>query len=75
MEVILVVHRGGCLLTHRVNRAAGSVGAGLRAVLEAPAFVAGFDDLAMMGQAVEQRRGHLGGRQRRRAIRRRRGWR
>ena len=30
------------------------------AVLEAPAVVAGFDDLAVMGQPVEQRRGHLG---------------
>ncbi len=30
------------------------------AVLEAPALVAGLDDLAMVGEAVEQRRGHLG---------------
>ena len=29
-------------------------------MLEAPAFVAGLDDLAVMGQPVEQRRGHLG---------------
>ena len=29
-------------------------------MLEAPALVASFDDLAMMGQAVEQRGGHLG---------------
>ena len=35
-------------------------GAGLRAVLEAPTLVAGFDDLAVMGEAVEQRGGHLG---------------
>lgn len=31
----------------------------LCAVLEAPAFVAGFDDLAVVRQAVEQRGGHL----------------
>ena len=30
------------------------------AILEAPAFVAGLDDVAMMGEAVEQRGGHLG---------------
>ena len=30
------------------------------AVLEAPALVAGLDDLAMVGEPVEQRRGHLG---------------
>ena len=30
------------------------------AVLEAEAVVAGLDDVAMMGQAVEQGRGHLG---------------
>ena len=29
-------------------------------VFEAPAFVASFDDIAMMGQAIEQSRGHLG---------------
>lgn len=29
-------------------------------VLEAPAFVAGLDDLAMVGEPVEQRGGHLG---------------
>ncbi len=29
-------------------------------VFEAPAFVAGLDNAAMMGQAVEQRGGHLG---------------
>ena len=29
-------------------------------VLEAPAFVAGFDDFAVVRQAVEERRGHLG---------------
>ena len=36
----------------------GSGGSG--AVLEAPALVAGLDDVAMMGQPVEQRRRHLG---------------
>jgi hypothetical protein len=30
------------------------------AVLEAPAFVAGLDDVAVMREAVEQGRGHLG---------------
>ncbi len=30
------------------------------AVLEAPALVAGLDDLAVMCEPVEQRRGHLG---------------
>ena len=30
------------------------------AVLEAPAVVAGLDDVAMVREAVEQRRGHLG---------------
>ncbi len=29
-------------------------------VLEAPALIAGFDDVTMMGQAIEQRSGHLG---------------
>ena len=47
-------------MTHRGNRAAGTAGAGSGAVLEAPAFVAGLDDLAMMGEAIEQRCGHLG---------------
>ena len=36
-------------LTHRGNRAAGTAGGGSGAVLEAPALVAGLDDLAMMG--------------------------
>ena len=30
------------------------------AVFEAPAFVPGFDDLAVVGEAVEQSGGHLG---------------
>ena len=47
------------LLIHRGNRAAGTVGIRSGAVLEAPAFVAGLDDLAMMGEAIEQRRGKL----------------
>ncbi len=42
------------------NRAAGTAGGGSGAVLEAPALVAGLDDLAMMGKTVEQRGGHLG---------------
>ena len=44
----------------RGNRAAGTAGGGSGAVLEAPALVAGLDDLAVVGQAVEQRGGHLG---------------
>jgi hypothetical protein len=28
--------------------------------LEAPAVIAGFNDVAMVGQAIEQRGGHLG---------------
>ena len=30
------------------------------AALEAPTVVAGLDDIAVMGQAIEQRSGHLG---------------
>ncbi len=52
-EVVPVVNRGGYLLTHRGNRAAGTAGGGSGAVLEAPALVAGLDDLAMMGETVE----------------------
>ena len=33
---------------------------GSGAVLEAPALVAGLDDVAVMGEAIEQGRGHLG---------------
>ena len=47
-------------MTHRGKRAAGTACAGSGAVLEAPALVAGLDDLAMVGQAVEQGCGHLG---------------
>jgi hypothetical protein len=32
----------------------------LRAVLEAPGLVSGFDNLAVMGQTVEERSRHLG---------------
>ena len=45
----------GCLFAHR-----GKPGWHSGAVFEAPALVAGFDDLAMMGQAIEERRRHLG---------------
>ena len=40
----------------------GASGRGLRSepVLEPPALVAGLDDIAVVGQAIEQRRGHLG---------------
>ncbi len=34
-------------------------GAGSGSVLEAPALVAGLDDLAVVGETIEQRRGHL----------------
>ena len=37
-----------------------AVRVGSGAVPEAPALVAGLDDLAVMGEAVEQGRGHLG---------------
>src|SRR5215470_12596027 len=47
--------RGRCLLAHR-----GKPGWHSGAVLEAPAVVSGLDDFAVMGQAVEQRGGHLG---------------
>ena len=47
--------RGRCLFAHR-----GKPGGHSRAVFEAPALVAGFDDFAMMGQAVEERGCHLG---------------
>jgi hypothetical protein len=49
--------RGRCLFAHR-----GKPGwySGSGAVLEAPGLVAGFDDFAVMGQPVEQRRGHFG---------------
>ena len=40
-------------------RLAGPDG-GSGSVLEAPALVAGFDDVTVMGQAIEQRGGHLG---------------
>jgi hypothetical protein len=39
---------------------AGQALIGSGAVLEAPGLVAGFDDLAVMCEAVEQRRRHLG---------------
>lgn len=53
--------RGRSLWTHRVNRRDGGPGEGFSAsVLEAPAVVAGFDDVAMVGNAVEQRGRHLG---------------
>ena len=45
---------GGGLFAHR-----GKPGWHSGAVFEAPALVAGFDDFAMMGQAVEERGCHL----------------
>src|SRR3982750_3311777 len=47
--------RGRCLFAHR-----GKPGWHSAAVSETPAFVAGFDDFAVMGQTVEERRRHLG---------------
>ena len=44
---------------HPPGQPVGRVG-GSGAVLEAPAFVAGFDDVAVVGEAIEQRGGHLG---------------
>ncbi len=38
----------------------GSSALALRAVFEAPGLVACFNDLAVMGEPVEQRGGHLG---------------
>src|SRR5271170_2770534 len=49
--------RGRCLFAHR-DKPGWYSGSG--AVLEAPGFVAGFDDFAVMGQPVEQCRRHLG---------------
>ena len=46
---------GRGLFAHR-----GKPGWHSRAVFEAPALVAGFDDFTMMGQAVEERGCHFG---------------
>ena len=43
-------------------------------IFEAPAFVSGFDDVAVVREAIEQRRRHLGDRRTRSAIRRKQGW-
>jgi hypothetical protein len=48
---------GGCLFAHRGKPGRYS---GSSAVLEAPGLVPGFDDFAVMGQSIEQRRRHLG---------------
>src|SRR4051794_31776754 len=51
--------RGGCGPTW----ASPGVGSGegvSGAVFEAPALVSGFDDVAVMGEAIEHGRGHLG---------------
>ena len=47
------------LLAPRGNRTADTAGTGSGAVFEAPALVAGFDALAVMGELVEQGCGHL----------------
>ena len=45
----------------RSRAGSGSLAArGSEPVLEAPALVAGLDDVAVMGQPVEERRGHFG---------------
>ena len=54
-----MIGNGLMLQPHRV-RLIGFSALALRAALEAPGFVSGLDDLAMMGEAVEQRGGHLG---------------
>jgi len=38
----------------------GALALALRAVLEAPGFVSGLDNLAVLGEPIEQRRRHLG---------------
>lgn len=50
---------GGLLWTHLGKTGVGS-GEGAGAVFEAPALVAGLDDVAMMNEAVEESGGHLG---------------
>ena len=52
--------RGRWLWTHRVNRRQGVWGEDLAAVPEPPALIAGFNDVAMVSERVEQRGGHLG---------------
>lgn len=57
--------RGKALWTHLGDPAGGwgpgrGDGFGLGAVFEAPALVAGFDDLAVMGEPIEERGRHLG---------------
>ena len=56
---------GACGPTGSTRRGVGSGagdfrGSGSGAVLEAPALVAGLDDLAVVGEPVEERGGHLG---------------
>ena len=59
----LLVAQGGRSPTGGTSRAKRiSIGywGGSAAVLEAPAVITGLDDVAMMGDAVQQRGGHLG---------------
>ena len=59
----LLVAQGGRSPTGGTSRAkhfSFGCGGGSAAVFEAPTFVAGLDDVAVMGDAVEQRGGHLG---------------
>ena len=51
---------GGSCGPTGASRGGGDWGGGSGAILEAPAFVAGLDDVAVMRQAVEKRCGHLG---------------
>src|SRR5665647_3907677 len=58
----LLVAQGGRSPTGGTSRAkviSGGYWGGSAAVLEAPAVVASLDDIAVMGDAVEQRGGHL----------------
>ena len=51
---------GGACLPTWATRGGGVRGGGSGAVFEAPALVAGLDDFAVVGEPVEQGRGHLG---------------
>ena len=52
--------RGGLLWTHRCKPRGWGLGRGSGAVLESPALVAGLDDVAVVGESVEESGGHLG---------------
>ena len=53
--------RAACLTAASTVPSSNKMGSGgSEAVLEAPALVAGLDDVAVVGEAVEQGGGHLG---------------